>query len=72
MRDFIKNGPSASCWYIEVADVEGGIYRPDPDNREMFIQEQLAEFAAEGALNRFPVVRICMERMTFRRRPVEV
>lgn len=62
-----REGPSSGRYYIEVADDEGGTYRPDPVFMHMFIDEEMAGKAAEHALQRFPVARICEEKMVFRK-----
>lgn len=63
-----REGVGGPRFYIEVADVEGGRYRPDPDNLEMFVLQDLAERAAENALHRFPVARVLEEKLTMRRK----
>lgn len=63
-----REGAGGARFYIEVADEEGGRFRPDPDNVEMFVTQRLVEFAAESALYRFPVARVLEEKVTLRRK----
>lgn len=62
-----REGVGFARFYIEVADEDGGRFRPDPDNLEMFVMQDLAELAAENALRRFPVARVLEEKLTVRR-----
>lgn len=56
-------------FYIEVADVEGGIFHHCLEYPQFLATQDLAEKAAEESLNRYMVARVCQEIVTFKREP---